>query len=74
MGGLSMQQSQGFSDFWVANAGQPSSLFLRKLCDLAPQGFDEQGFRQLGKHSLAAGYGSIRMIHRVTKRVFKPFA
>jgi hypothetical protein len=61
MGGFAMQQGQGFPDVLVADAGQPPGLFLWKLRDVAPQSFDEQGFRQSGKHRFTTGPGRIRL-------------
>ena len=69
-----MQQGQGFSDFRVADAGQPPGLFLRKQRDIASQRFDEQDFGQLGEHGLTTGPGSIRIIHRIADGVFQPLA
>src|SRR2546422_6165077 len=74
MGGLAMQQGQGFPDFRVADAGQPPRLFPREERDVASQSFDEQDFGQLGEHGLTTGPGSIRIIHRIADGVFQPLA
>src|SRR4029077_420708 len=42
MGRLAMQQSQGFSDFRIADPGQPTVVLWREQRHIASQCFDEQ--------------------------------
>jgi hypothetical protein len=46
-----VQQCQCVSGYRVAQACQPSGLFVRKRIQIAPDNFDEQEFAQVKKHA-----------------------
>src|SRR5262249_43557897 len=74
IGGLAMQESQGFPDLWVADSGQPPGLFAWEQRDIPSQCLDEQDLRQLGEKGLVTRSRRIHIIHRIADGVFQPLA
>src|SRR5215469_15797576 len=69
-----MHQGECFANFNIAGAGQPTDLFRWQVCNVQPQGFDKQGFRELCQNSLSPGPGNVRLVDGKADRVFQPYA
>src|SRR5713226_10134731 len=72
MGSAAVQQSEAFPDDRIARSREPSHLLFRQAGDVAPQGVDEQGLGEFGKHGFAADPSRSRFFDEVQDGTLKP--
>src|SRR5437016_91173 len=72
MGSAAMQQSEAFAHDGIARSREPAHLLFGQAGNVAPQGVDEQGLREFGKHGFAADTSRTRFFHQVQNGILQP--
>src|SRR6185312_8314169 len=60
-----VEQGEALPDNWIARAGEPARLAIGQATDVAPQRIDEEGFRKLCEHSLAADLAGCGLLYQM---------
>src|SRR6187397_2852369 len=72
MGNAAMQQAETFPHDGIARSSEPAHLLFRQSVDIAPQGVDEQGLRELGEHGFAADASRSCFFDQVQDGILEP--
>ena len=72
MGNAAVQQAEALPHDGIARSREPSHLLFGQAGNVAPQGIDEQGLREFGKHGFAADPSRSCFVHQVQDGTLQP--
>src|SRR5262245_47734687 len=72
MSGAPVQQREALADDGISRAGEPAARLIRKARNESPECIDEERFRNLRQHHVAARTIGSRLFEQVQNRLLEP--